>query len=83
MRDLPDWIPGTGFKKLARLWERELLDVTEKPFAFVKYQMAQGTNKSSFLSQLLEDENSPEDEYAKKWAAGSLYTAGADTVSSI
>ncbi|KAI1147957.1 cytochrome P450 [Nemania diffusa] len=79
LRDLPDWIPGTGFKKLARLWERELLDVTEKPFAFVKYQMAQGTNKSSFLSQLLEDENSPEDEYAKKWAAGSLYTAGADT----
>ncbi|TRX88391.1 hypothetical protein FHL15_010704 [Xylaria flabelliformis] len=79
LRNLPDWFPGTSFKELARQWERELLDVTEKPFTFVKHQMAQGTNKSSFLSQLLEDINSPEDDYAKKWAAGSLYTAGADT----
>ncbi|KAI0544513.1 cytochrome P450 [Xylaria curta] len=79
LRKLPDWLPGTSFKELARQWERELLDVTEKPFAFVKHQMAQGTNKSSFLSQLLEDKDSPEDDYTKKWAAGSLYTAGADT----
>lgn len=79
---LPDWVPGTGFKKVARQWRAELTDVTEKPYAFVKHQMAQGKNRTSFLSCLLEDgELTPEKAFTDKWSAMALYTGGADTVS--
>ncbi|KAI1386111.1 putative cytochrome P450 oxidoreductase OrdA-like protein [Hypoxylon trugodes] len=80
LRRLPDWVPGTGFKNLARQWGAELNDVVEKPYAFVKHQMAHGKNETSFLSQLLEASDSDsEEEFANKWSAMSLYTAGADT----
>ncbi|KAI2466346.1 putative cytochrome P450 oxidoreductase OrdA-like protein [Annulohypoxylon bovei var. microspora] len=85
LRFVPDWVPGTGFKKLARQWGTELVDVLEKPYAFVKHQMAQGKNEASFLSKLLEaGDLGPEANSMNKWSAMSLYTAGADTtVSSI
>lgn len=81
MRYLPEWLPGAAFKKTARQWSSELTDLTEKPYAFVKYQLAQGMNNMSFLSRLLETGDShPEEEFTNKWSAMSLYTAGADTV---
>ncbi|KAI1457470.1 putative cytochrome P450 oxidoreductase OrdA-like protein [Annulohypoxylon moriforme] len=85
LKYIPDWIPGTGFKKLARQWGTELIDVVEKPYAFVKHQMAQGKHEASFLSRLLEaGDQDPEVALTNKWTAMSLYTAGADTtVSSI
>ncbi|KAI1412256.1 putative cytochrome P450 oxidoreductase OrdA-like protein [Hypoxylon sp. FL1857] len=80
VRELPDWFPGTGFKQLGRQWGAELTDVAEKPYAFVKHQMAQGQNEMSFLSRLLEaGQSDPEKQFADKWSAMSLYTAGADT----
>ncbi|KAK1765144.1 O-methylsterigmatocystin oxidoreductase [Phialemonium atrogriseum] len=80
LKYLPDWIPGTGFKRIARQWGAELTDVTEKPYAFVKHQMAQGKDDSSFLSRLLEaGDSSLEERFTNKWSAMSLYTAGADT----
>jgi hypothetical protein len=45
------------------------------------YQAA-GTAEVSFVSKLLEDPNvTPETELDIKWSAASLYTGGADTVS--
>lgn len=80
---MPGWIPGTRFKKLARQWGTELIDVVEKPYAFVKHQMAEGKNETSFMSRLLEaGDLDPEVDFTNKWSAMSLYTAGADTVSS-
>ncbi|KAJ8129221.1 hypothetical protein O1611_g4411 [Lasiodiplodia mahajangana] len=80
LRKLPERAPGAAFKKLAREWASELLDVAEKPFAFVKSQVAQGTHGASFLSRLIETGDSdPEQIEVDKWAAMSLYTAGADT----
>jgi hypothetical protein len=82
VKDLPDWVPGTGFKKTAREWEAELTGVAEIPFNFVKHQMAQGKHETSFLSRLIETEDSdPEVVDSNKWSSMSLYTAGADTVS--
>ncbi|KAF2813396.1 putative cytochrome P450 oxidoreductase OrdA-like protein [Mytilinidion resinicola] len=85
LKQLPDWFPGTGFKQTAREWGAALTDVTEKPYAFVRHQMAQGQKNGSFLLQLLEQGDSDEEEkFINKWSAMSLYTAGADTtVSSI
>ncbi|KAI0128219.1 putative cytochrome P450 oxidoreductase OrdA-like protein [Hypoxylon sp. NC0597] len=85
LRRLPDWFPGAGFKQIGREWGAQLIDVTEKPYAFVKHQMAQGKNEMSFLSRLLEaGDADPEKQFENKWSAMALYAAGADTtVSSI
>lgn len=81
MRYLPDWLPGTQFKQIARKWREQLEETTEKPYAFVKHQMAQGRYETSFISRLLETGDSgPEEKHTNKWAALALYTAGADTV---
>jgi hypothetical protein len=84
VRYLPDWFPGTEFKRTARQWGRTLTDLTERPYAFVKHQMSQGKHETSFLSQLLEQGDlDPEETFIVKWSAMSLYSAGADTVRSI
>lgn len=84
VRYLPDWVPGTGWKRTARQWGAELHDVTEKPYAFVKHQIAQGKDDNSFLARLLEaGDSTPEEKFTNKWSAMSLYTAGADTVSTL
>ena len=81
VRYLPDWCPGTGFKRTARRWRDTVIDLTERPFAFVKHQMAQGKHETSFLSQLLESGDLDDEEtFVAKWSALSLYSGGADTV---
>jgi hypothetical protein len=81
VRYLPDWFPGTGFKRTAREWRETLTDLTERPYAFVKHQMAEGKYETSFLSQFLESGDlDPEEAFVAKWSAMSLYSAGADTV---
>ncbi|EEU37635.1 uncharacterized protein NECHADRAFT_53484 [Fusarium vanettenii 77-13-4] len=80
LRYLPDWVPGTGWKRTARQWAAELHNVTEKPYAFVKHQIAQGKDDNSFLARLLETgDSTPEEKFTNKWSAMSLYTAGAGT----
>ena len=34
MKQLPEWMPGTGFQQTAREWGAQLREVTEKPCAF-------------------------------------------------
>jgi hypothetical protein len=81
VRYLPDWFPGTRFKRTARQWRATLTDLTERPYAFVKHQMAQGKYEPSFLSQLLESGDlDHEEDFVAKWSALSLYSGGADTV---
>jgi hypothetical protein len=79
---VPDWLPGAGFKRAARQWGAELTQVAEKPYAFVKQQLARGKDDKSFLTRLLEaGDSTDEEKWTNKWSAMSLYTAGADTVS--
>ena len=82
VKSLPDWFPGAGFKQVGREWAATLTELTEKPYALVKQQMAENRNQLSVLSALLEEENrsDPEEVFVNKWTAMSLYTAGADTV---
>ena len=54
VRHVPDWMPGTGFKKTAKRWKRTLTELAEKPHAFVKKQMAAGIAPPSYTSLLLE-----------------------------
>jgi len=86
VRYLPDWMPGTGFKQTAVAWRKSLMDAANKPYDFAKQQMAQGTNKPSYISKLLARSNgmpSPDEESVAKWSAATLYAAGAETVSRV
>lgn len=81
VRHLPDWFPGTGFKRTAEKWKNTLIEAADKPFAFVQHQMARGQNEISFLSRLLEQGDLSPENSLVKWSALSLYAGGADTVS--
>jgi cytochrome P450 len=85
LRYLPDWFPGTEFKRTARHWKSTANELVDKPYGFVKQKMAQGTNVPSYLSKLLQNRiQDSEDDFVAKWSAASLYAGGADTtVSSI
>ncbi|KAL2008457.1 hypothetical protein VTN00DRAFT_6651 [Thermoascus crustaceus] len=89
LKYLPDWFPGTGFKRTARAWKKNLTDAVEKPYAFARQQMREkgkGAYEESFLSKVFEEKDTltPEEDHVAKWSAASIYTGGADTtVSSI
>lgn len=39
VKNLPDWMPGTGFKRIAAKWKGDLHKIVDLPHAFVKQQM--------------------------------------------
>ncbi|EJD06297.1 cytochrome P450 oxidoreductase [Fomitiporia mediterranea MF3/22] len=87
LRHLPTWFPGArSFHSTAKYFKETVTELVEKPFAFVKMQVASGVAEPSYVSALLEKYDkegtgvlTPEQEHAIKWSASSLYTGGADT----
>jgi cytochrome P450 len=84
LEHLPDWLPGTVFKRTARLWKQTMTDVAEVPYSFAKERMRERGRTSSFVSRSIEQAHregsfGPQDEHAIKWSAASMYTGGADT----
>lgn len=82
---LPDWFPGTKFKKTARQY-REIVEASAyPPYKFVQRQMAADEHQPSYVSKLveqLERENgglNAEDEETIIWSAASLFGAASDT----
>jgi hypothetical protein len=84
---IPTWFPGAGFKRIAQSWREQLVGIADRPYAFVKAQMESGKHKPSYLSNIFSTQGVPEPgsekETIAKWTAASLYTGGADTVSSV
>ncbi|KAG1753726.1 cytochrome P450 [Suillus paluster] len=77
---VPEWLPGAGFKRVAREWHETLEEMVASPYKFVKDQMAAGTAPKSFTSNLLDGRTlSAEEDHIVKWSAASLYSGGADT----
>ncbi|KAF9522936.1 cytochrome P450 [Crepidotus variabilis] len=86
LKYMPEWLPGTGFLKLAREWRKTTQATADVPYAYTESQMAAGTASTSFISTGLEDnEANPSAEYVNglKWSAASMYAGGADTTVSI
>ena len=84
LRYLPEWMPGTSFKRIGRLYKRLNYEVAERPYVFAKSQFASKTLSPSLASNLLEKETptmTPEKESRLKISLATLYTGGADTVS--
>ncbi|KAL8999556.1 MAG: hypothetical protein Q9169_001645 [Polycauliona sp. 2 TL-2023] len=90
---LPDWFPGTSYRKTAREWKATNEAAAELPYAFVKRQMALKAHRPSYVSDLLQHNMNktnqksldldPADEEAIKWTAVSLYAAGSDSTVAI
>ncbi|KAI0634749.1 cytochrome P450 [Trametes polyzona] len=84
LRYVPECLmPGGGFKAVARKMRRDLDEMYDLPFAFVKEQIAAGKAQASFTSSYLEGKHkaAPSDEMIKA-AAASLYSGGADSAPS-
>ena len=82
LEHLPDWLPGTEFKKTARRWKQTMMEVGELPYKFAKDRTKEG--RASFVSRSVEQAQleqtfTTENEHAIKWSAASMYTGGADT----
>ncbi|KAI0061748.1 cytochrome P450 [Artomyces pyxidatus] len=82
LKALPEWLPGMGFKKLARDGHKLAEEAINGPIAFVKAAMEQGTARPSMAAESLPHCQSEEDERHTTTALGSIYTAGADTTAS-
>ncbi|KIY64777.1 cytochrome P450, partial [Cylindrobasidium torrendii FP15055 ss-10] len=77
---LPGWFPGAAFKSLAQKWKKDLYDMIELPYAYVKQTVATGEAKESFVSTLLPRMQAGDiTEHDLKWAAGAVFGAGGDT----
>ncbi|TFY75248.1 hypothetical protein EWM64_g8764 [Hericium alpestre] len=80
LRNVPEWVPGATFQKLAREWRTTLTELTERSYRFVQDQLAKGTAVPSFTSHFIDGKTlTPQDEANIKWTAASLYSGGADT----
>lgn len=89
---LPNWFPGTSYRKTAEEFKAVNEAAAEIPYLFVKQQLGLKVHWPSYVSDLLqqtaaESDNelklAPVDEEAIKWTAVSLYAAGSDSTVAI
>jgi cytochrome P450 len=76
---LPEWLPGTSFKKTARHIRKTYNNAIEIPYGFTERQTKSGTMKPSIVSSLLKEEPDERQRYHIKGAANILYLGGTDT----
>ncbi|QLI73086.1 Multifunctional cytochrome P450 monooxygenase af510 [Metarhizium brunneum] len=84
---LPDWLPGMGFKEIARRTHKMSDLMVDVPYSFVLRQMRSGSYLPSYVSKLVEQFNkdtgelkiSRDNEDTIKYTAGTLYAGGSDT----
>ncbi|KAG8214153.1 cytochrome P450 [Butyriboletus roseoflavus] len=73
LRYLPEWFPGGGFHKDARRWRKMLNEAADTPYRFVLGHLAKGDAEPSFISRVLQDGVTPEEEEILKLASFSMY----------
>ncbi|KAH7884803.1 CyP450 monooxygenase [Phlebopus sp. FC_14] len=78
LRHLPEWFPGTGFKKFARECRKLTRELRDRPYEFVQKQMAEGIAPHSMVSEMLERK---EEEVVIKSVAGTtMYSPHIDVM---
>ncbi|THV00167.1 cytochrome P450 [Dendrothele bispora CBS 962.96] len=76
---VPDWFPGTGWKKTGREWAESLAAMEEVPFYFVKKQWMDGQAQDCFVTRWLAKDLSPQEEKYLRHASGSMFGGGTET----
>ncbi|KAF9257588.1 cytochrome P450 [Marasmius fiardii PR-910] len=79
LRHVPEWVPGAGFQKQARLWRPLFGTMVDNPFNFVKQELSAGTAEDSFTAKWLKKGLSEDDEDVLKYASGSMFGGGGET----
>ncbi|CAE6390164.1 unnamed protein product [Rhizoctonia solani] len=86
---VPEWVPGTDWKRTVRMWREEKIYALNAPFQWTQNQVTQGTGETSIIGDLLRDDNLmlgliPEERDSRlKELAHILYSGGTDTTSSL
>ncbi|KAF8904506.1 cytochrome P450 [Mucidula mucida] len=75
MKHLPRWF---NFHKVAAEFRERNFAQTERPYQFVKGEIAAGCAEPSFTSLALRENPGPATEYALKFAATAIYGGGSD-----
>ncbi|EIM81805.1 cytochrome P450 [Stereum hirsutum FP-91666 SS1] len=81
---IPSWMPGAGFKRWAMEANSVFIRMTREPFYNVKKDMEYGRAKPSFVANSLmslPEDHDADDEDIIMYAAGSLFSAGTETLS--
>ncbi|EJD00109.1 cytochrome P450 [Fomitiporia mediterranea MF3/22] len=78
LRFIPDWFPGTGFKRLPPGTREDLAAMRNVAFEYVKEKMAKGIARPCYTSTLLEETNFADEEGVRDTGAN-VYSAGFDT----
>ncbi|CAE6452969.1 unnamed protein product [Rhizoctonia solani] len=83
---VPNWVPGTGWKNIARNWRRLKDQVLEDTFQWTKLRMDEGVAEPSIVQSYLEDLASRGEKLSEENASiiknvgVSLFAAGTTTV---
>ncbi|KAF8523771.1 cytochrome P450, partial [Hysterangium stoloniferum] len=90
LKRIPEWFPGAGFQRKAKIWKKTVLDMPTLPFQWVKNELAAGTAKPSLTATLLEEAygeakdqkiSESEEEFIRN-LTGVVYATGAETTAS-
>jgi hypothetical protein len=54
LKYVPEWMPGAGFRRVAREGRELAEDLQKKPFAWALQQLEQGTAKPSFFTRIMD-----------------------------
>ncbi|TFY63043.1 hypothetical protein EVJ58_g3473 [Rhodofomes roseus] len=79
---VPSWIPGSGWKKSAKTYKRDLNALLDTPYEYAKQEIAKGSTFPSFVSLCLGESPDADREELVKTAASSLYVGAVDSTSS-
>jgi len=86
LKYVPEFVPGAGFKKKARVWRRLQENMHGLPYKETIQNMASGVAKPSFTSMCLQDLDESTDvihqQQVIKDTAAMIFTAGADSTTS-
>ncbi|KAJ3561807.1 hypothetical protein NP233_g9969 [Leucocoprinus birnbaumii] len=86
LRYVPAWLPGAGFRKLARSLGQTMGRLENVPYKWATSQVLAGSYDESFVSDHIHDQSfAPtleEKDDILKWCAAALFVGGGDTVSS-
>ncbi|QRV73455.1 cytochrome P450 family protein [Ceratobasidium sp. AG-Ba] len=84
---VPEWVPGTGWRRLVRGWRTELHRTIEEPFEWAKGQVAAGIAQNSLVCSVLESLSKPGENGAFdlteedcKEVAVAIFGGGSDTM---
>ncbi|KAF9526910.1 cytochrome P450 [Crepidotus variabilis] len=72
----PEWFPGAGWKRFARIGKELTEEMVNKPYNITVESMKSGHYEHSFVASNLEKK---EDPFQVKWCSSTLLSAGTDT----